>query len=175
MNGARVVKVFEMMAGIGLALMLAMGCSPAGPSLPLLGTTAPPRTQAMQPPSPAIPQNRPSSSVGPVAVEVVEQLRLRVPKQGRQAWLQAERASWDPWLQRQQGFLGRELYWDAQRQEGVLLIRWASRADWDAIPKAEIERVQESFVLVARQALGQANGNPFPLLQSGALEPMGRS
>lgn len=175
MNSARLFKILEVLAASGLALVVAMGGSPVGAAVALPGTNAPPRILAMPLPSPAIPQTRSGRADGPVAVEVVEQLRLRVPKQGRQAWLKAERASWDPWLQRQQGFLGRELYWDAQREEGVLLIRWASRADWDAIPKADIERVQNHFVLLARQALGQGIGNPFPLLHAGALEPMGHS
>lgn len=175
MNGARVFKILEAFAALGLVLLLALGGSAASAAIPRLRMPSPLRSLALQPPRPAIPQTRSARGDGPVAVEVVEQLRLRVPKQGRQAWLEAERASWDPWLQQQQGFLGRELYWDAQRQEGVLLIRWASRADWDAIPKADIERVQDHFVLLARQALGHANGNPFPLLHAGALEPMGRS
>ena len=106
-------------------------------------------------------------------VEVVEHLRLKVPSEARQAWLIAEQASWDPWLRRQPGFLGRDLYWDAERQEGVLLIRWETQQAWDAIPREEIERVQEDFEACARRALGHEEGNPFPMLGSGSLDPMG--
>lgn len=112
-------------------------------------------------------------SAGP-RVEVVEHLRLRVPHEARQAWLIAEQASWEPWLRRQPGFLGRDLYWDADRQEGVLLIRWASQQAWDSIPQAEIDQVQAAFEACARRALGRSEGNPFPLLSSGSLLPIGQ-
>jgi uncharacterized protein (TIGR03792 family) len=102
---------------------------------------------------------------------VVEQLRLRVPAHQRQAWLDAERGSWGPFLARQDGFLGRELFWDPGREEAVLLIRWASRTQWQSIPTPELEQVQERFEQIARQGTGVAAGNPFPLVFEGELEP----
>jgi len=108
---------------------------------------------------------------GEYDVAVVEHLRVKVPAEARQAWLEAERGSWEPWLQRQPGYLGRELLWDGEREEGTLLIRWASRAQWKQIPEAEIEAVQERFEQLARQATGENQGNPFPLLFEGELQP----
>ena len=108
---------------------------------------------------------------GEYDVAVVEHLRVKVPAEARQAWLEAERGSWDPWLAQQPGFLGRELLWDGDREEGTLLIRWASREQWKQIPEAEIETVQEHFEQLARQATGQSQGNPFPLLFEGELQP----
>ena len=108
---------------------------------------------------------------GEYDVAVVEHLRVKVPSEARQAWLEAERGSWDPWLAQQPGFLGRELLWDGDREEGTLLIRWASREQWKQIPEAEIEAVQERFEQLARQATGQSQGNPFPLLFEGELQP----
>ena len=104
---------------------------------------------------------------------VVELLRLGVPAADYRAWLQAEQASWEPWLGKQPGFQGRQLLWDRQRQEGTLLIRWASRDQWKAIPEAEVTRVQDRFEALARQLTGQASGNPFPLLTEAELEPLG--
>jgi uncharacterized protein (TIGR03792 family) len=103
-------------------------------------------------------------------VAIVEQLRVKVLAQAREAWLEAERESWDPWLRRQDGFLGRDLFWDSEREEGLLLIRWASREQWKAIPEAEVEAVQERFESLARQATGQREGNPFPLVLEGELQ-----
>ena len=108
---------------------------------------------------------------GEYDVAVVEHLRVKLPSEARQAWLEAERGSWDPWLAQQPGFLGRELLWDGDREEGTLLIRWASREQWKQIPEAEIETVQEHFEQLARQATGQSQGNPFPLLFEGELHP----
>ena len=104
-------------------------------------------------------------------VGVIEQLRLRVPTPHRELWLEAEARSWQPWLERQDGFLGRDLYWDPQRQEGVLLIRWSSREQWKSIPDQEVLRVQERFEAVVNQALDRDVEAPplFPLLAEGEL------
>ena len=113
-----------------------------------------------------------AAGVAPAA-PVVELLRLDVPAADYPAWLEAEKASWEPWLTQQSGFLDRQLLWDRQRQEGTLLIRWASRAQWKAIPEAEVTRVQGHFEQLARQFTGMTSGNPFPLLAEAELEPPG--
>ena len=102
---------------------------------------------------------------------VIEQLRLRVPEPHRELWLQAEASSWQPWLEQQQGFLGRDLFWDPEREEGLLLIRWNSREQWKAIPQAEVLRVQARFEAEVNQALNRpAEATPlFPLLAEGEL------
>ena len=102
---------------------------------------------------------------------VVEQLRLRVPSDALQAWLEAERGSWEPWLARQPGFMQRQLFWDPQRQEGTWLIYWASRQQWQATSNEEQQQVQQRFELLARAGTGQQQGNPFPLIFSGELLP----
>ena len=86
---------------------------------------------------------------------VIEQLRLRVPEPHRELWLQAEASSWQPWLEQQQGFLGRDLFWDPEREEGLLLIRWTSREQWKAIPQTEVLRVQARFEAEVNQALNR--------------------
>lgn len=129
----------------------------------------------------ALPAPAADADSGDDSGAVVEQLRVKVAAAEREAWLQAEQQSWGPWLQRQEGFLGRELLWDGERQEGLLLIRWRSRGDWLAIPASEMEAVQERFERAARLALSQAAGdaepaaagNPFPLVAAGELEPLG--
>ena len=108
---------------------------------------------------------------GSYDVAVIEHLRIQVPSQGRKAWLEAERGSWEPWLADQDGFIGRDLLWDPETEEGTLLIRWSSREAWKAIPEHEVEVVQERFEQLARQATGQKEGNPFPLVFEGELLP----
>ncbi len=105
-------------------------------------------------------------------VAVVEHLRVKVPAEGRQAWLAAEEGSWEPWLAQQDGFLDRQLLWDAEREEGTLLIRWASKDQWKAIPPEVVEAVQARFEELARQATGTTAGNPFPLVFEGELQPL---
>ena len=113
-------------------------------------------------------QQRPGD---PFEVAVVEHLRIKVPAEARQAWLEAERGSWEPWLAQQPGYQGRDLLWDEDHEEGTLLIRWASRRQWKGIAPEELEAVQEQFERLARQATGIAQGNPFPLVFEGELQP----
>jgi uncharacterized protein (TIGR03792 family) len=115
---------------------------------------------------------------GSLEVAVIEHLRVRVQADAQAAWLHAEAHSWDPWLRRQSGYLGRDLRWDADREEGVLLIRWASREQWKAISDDEVARVQVRFEALARRALRGAPAtdlplpaNPFPLVHASELEP----
>lgn len=97
---------------------------------------------------------------------VVEHLRLQVPAAWREAWLEAEQRTWDPWLRQQKSFLGREVLWDRDREEGVLLIHWGSRDDWKAIPEGDVAAIQECFEATAKRllALPLQSENPFPLL-----------
>ena len=108
---------------------------------------------------------------GSFKVAVVEHLRVKVPAEALQAWLEAERGSWEPWLAQQEGYLGRDLLWDPEREEATLLIRWASREQWKAIPLGEVDAEQERFEQLARQATGTRQGNPFPLVFEGELQP----
>jgi len=113
----------------------------------------------------------PAAMPQPYDVVMVEHLRLKVPAAGVEAWLEAERGSWEPWLAEKPGFLDRQLLWDAEREEGTLLIHWASREQWKAIPQQDVERVQRRFEALARQATGINQGNPFPLIFEGELQP----
>ncbi|MEB3318211.1 MAG: TIGR03792 family protein [Cyanobacteriota bacterium] len=105
-------------------------------------------------------------------VAVVEHLRLKVSDRGREAWLLAELETWDPWLRQQKGFVEREVLWDSDREEGILLIHWASHADWKAIPTSEVATIQESFEAAAKRrlALPPQSENPFPLIFAGEVE-----
>jgi len=102
---------------------------------------------------------------------IVEHLRLDVPKKFKNAWLKAEEGSWEPWLLKQDGFLGRQLFWDPKVEEATLLIGWESRMVWKSISQAEINLVQQDFEKIAREETGESSGNPFPLIFEGELNP----
>ena len=102
---------------------------------------------------------------------IVEHLKLDVPKKFKDAWLKAEQGSWEPWLLKQDGFLGRQLLWDPKVEEATLLIGWRSRAVWKNISLKEINLVQQDFEKIARKETGETNGNPFPLIFEGELNP----
>ena len=102
---------------------------------------------------------------------IVEHLKLEVPKKFKNAWLKAEEGSWEPWLLKQDGFLGRQLFWDPKGEEATLLIGWESRAIWKNISQSEINLVQQDFEKIARKETGETSGNPFPLIFEGELHP----
>ena len=102
---------------------------------------------------------------------IVEHLKLDVPKQFKNSWLKAEEGSWEKWLLKQDGFLGRQLFWDPKGEEATLLIGWESRAVWKNISQSEINLVQQDFEKIARKETGQRSGNPFPLIYEGELNP----
>ena len=102
---------------------------------------------------------------------IVEHLKLAVPKKFKYAWLKAEEGSWEPWLLKQDGFLGRQLFWDPKVEEATLLIGWESRAVWKSISHTEINLVQQDFEKIARKETGETSGNPFPLIFEGELNP----
>ena len=103
---------------------------------------------------------------------IVEHLKLEVPKEFKNAWLKAEEGSWEKWLVKKDGFLGRQLFWDPKVEEATLLIGWESRAVWKSISQSEINLVQEDFEKIARKETGQGSGNPFPLIYEGELNPV---
>ena len=102
---------------------------------------------------------------------IIEHLRLHVDDQDREAWLEAERGSWEQWLAKKRGFLGRKLFWDPLREEATLMITWSSYSEWKSIPQGEIDAVQERFEELAREGTGLEKGNPFPLIYEGELKP----
>ena len=102
---------------------------------------------------------------------VIEHLRLSVPAKYKDAWLVSEKKSWQPWLEKKDGFIERKLFWDEKAQEAIILISWSDREKWKSIPKENIEEAQEIFEEYARDATGNLEGNPFPLTFEGELIP----
>ena len=105
---------------------------------------------------------------------VIEQLRLKVPESQVQTWLDAEKQTWQPWLEQQDGFLGRDIAWDPAHEEGQLLIHWATRDQWKAINPDDVDMVQRQFDSVVNAALGRSATaeSPFPLVLECELLPL---
>ena len=76
---------------------------------------------------------------------VIEELRLKVPADFKAAWLNAEKEIWEPWLSSQDGFLGRQLFWDKKKEEALILVNWKSKKLWKSIPMSEVNLVQQKF------------------------------
>ena len=106
------------------------------------------------------------------AAGVVEVLQMPVSAGQRQCWRQAEEAHWEPWLEQQDGYRGRELLWDPERQQAVVLVGWQSQQQWDAIPTSSIGSTEEAFNAQLRDCLGVNAEAPLPLQRTGALKPL---
>ena len=100
---------------------------------------------------------------------VTEELRLKVPSQYKEVWLKTEKQIWDPWLSSQVGFLGRQLFWDKEKEEALILVTWKSKKLWKSIPMSEVNVVQQKFEDNVKNALNVGE-NPFELIYEGELD-----
>ena len=100
---------------------------------------------------------------------VIEELRLKVPSEFRTVWLKAEKKIWEPWLSSQEGFLGRQLFWDKEKEEALILVNWKSKKLWKNIPMTAVNEVQEKFENNVKTALN-VRENPFELIYEGELD-----
>ena len=103
---------------------------------------------------------------------VVEELRLKVPADLKAVWLNAEKEVWEPWLSSKDGFLGRQLFWDKEKEEALILVNWESKKLWKSIPISEVNVVQEKFEDNVKTAL-KVKENPFELIYEGELDKQG--
>ena len=101
-------------------------------------------------------------------VMVIEELRLKVPADSKAVWLNAEKKIWDPWLSSQDGFLGRQLFWDKEKEEALILVNWKSKKLWKSIPMTEVNLVQQKFEDNVKAALNVGE-NPFELIYEAEL------
>ncbi len=100
---------------------------------------------------------------------VTEELRLKVPAQYKEVWLKTEKQIWDPWLSSQEGFLGRQLFWDKENEEALILVNWKSKKLWKSIPMSEVNVVQQEFEDNVKTALNLSE-NPFELFYEAELD-----
>ena len=99
---------------------------------------------------------------------VIEELRLKVPSEYKEVWLNIEKKIWDPWLSSQDGFLGRQLFWNKEKEEALILVNWKSKNLWKSIPMSEVNLVQQKFEDNVKTALNVGE-NPFVLIYEGEL------
>ena len=100
---------------------------------------------------------------------VIEELRLKVPADLKAAWLNAEKEIWAPWLSSQDGFLGRQLFWDKEKEEALILVNWKNKKLWKSIPMSDVNVVQQKFEDNVKDALNVGE-NPFELIYEGELD-----
>ena len=103
---------------------------------------------------------------------VTEELRLSIPSEFKKVWLQAEKEVWEPWLSIQEGFLGRQIFWDKEKEEALILVNWENKKLWKSISMNEVNKIQEKFEENVKTSLN-TDVNPFELIYEGELVKQG--
>ena len=77
---------------------------------------------------------------------VIEWLKFKVSPQLREQFIETDAQIWTATLAAFPGFLGKEV-WIAPNvpQEIILVIRWATRQQWEAIPLSILEETEKKF------------------------------
>ena len=99
---------------------------------------------------------------------ITEELRLSVPVKYKKAWLNAENKIWEPWLARQEGFLGRQIFYNEKKEEALLLVNWENKKLWKNISEEEVNKIQNLFEDNVKDQLNLRK-NPFQLIYEGEL------
>jgi uncharacterized protein (TIGR03792 family) len=83
---------------------------------------------------------------------VIEQLTFRVPLSLQPRFLALDAEIWTATLAAQPGYLGKEVWVEADTPETLhLIIRWQTRAAWSAVPAEVLALTDQRFTA----ALGQ--------------------
>ena len=99
---------------------------------------------------------------------IVEELRLSVPLKYKETWLKAEEEVWEPWLSKQDGFLGRQIFYNQKAGEALLLVKWKNRNLWKNISEEEVNKMQKIYEETVTSSLG-VETNPFKFIYEGEL------
>jgi len=99
---------------------------------------------------------------------IVEELRLSVPQKYKETWLKAEEDVWEPWLSKQNGFLGRQIFYNHKTGEALLLVKWESKSLWKNISDEEVNKMQKIYEKTVTSSLGLET-NPFEFIYEGEL------
>ena len=99
---------------------------------------------------------------------IVEELRLSVPLKYKETWLKAEEEIWEPWLSKQDGFLGRQIFYNQKTGEALLLVKWRNRNLWKNISDEEVNKMQKIYEETVTSSLG-VETNPFKFIYEGEL------
>ena len=99
---------------------------------------------------------------------ITEELRLEIPFKFKEVWLQAEKEVWEPWLSVQDGYLGRKIFWDKEKEEALILVKWKNKTLWKNISMKQVIEIQEKFEENVKTSLN-LDENPFKLIYEGEL------
>ncbi|MBD1831105.1 MULTISPECIES: TIGR03792 family protein [Cyanophyceae] len=90
---------------------------------------------------------------------VIEWLKIEVPPEIREKYIQKDAEIWTAFLATCPGFLGKEVWLNPNDPTGLtLVIRWETRENWKSISSERLQQVEEQF--------DQAMGDSYPIIDS---------
>ena len=99
---------------------------------------------------------------------IIEELRLSIPAKYKKVWLRAENEIWEPWLSEQKGYEGRQIFYNEEKEEALVLVKWQNKALWKSISMDEVNQIQEIFEENIKENLNKSN-YPFKFIYEGEL------
>ena len=103
---------------------------------------------------------------------ITEELRLKIPSNYKDVWITAEKEIWEPWLSRQDGFLRRQIFWNKDKEEDLILVNWENKKLLKKIKINDIQKIQDKFEENVKASL-DLNQNPFEIIYEGELLTQG--
>lgn len=90
---------------------------------------------------------------------VIEWLKVKVPPEVREKYIQKDEEIWTAFLKDCAGFLSKEVWINpTATAEIILVIRWATREQWKSIPQERLQQIEAHFT--------QAMGAEYPIIDS---------
>ncbi|AFZ32913.1 hypothetical protein Glo7428_4471 [Gloeocapsa sp. PCC 7428] len=97
---------------------------------------------------------------------VIELLKCKVDPDLREQYLQLDAEVWTKALAECPGFLGKEVWLNPQEtSEVILVIRWATKEQWKAIPDEFLNRIEQLFL--------QQMGRTYKIVESAEYQVYG--
>jgi uncharacterized protein (TIGR03792 family) len=94
---------------------------------------------------------------------VIELLKVKIPPEQREKYIQEDARIWTQALAKYPGFLSKEVWINPNNPEEVtLIIRWATREDWEAIPQADLDAIAKHF--------DETMGKSYPIVESSEFQ-----
>lgn len=77
---------------------------------------------------------------------LVEYLTFAVPSVEREQWIEVEGEVWTPFLERQPGFVSKQVWCERGDDAHVhVAVWWTDEASWKSIPQAELDAVEAAM------------------------------
>lgn len=94
---------------------------------------------------------------------VIEWLKVNVPPELREQYIQKDAEIWTPLLSQHSGFAGKEVWINPNDPtEIVMVIRWQNREAWKEVPSEALQEADRQFT--------EAMGQPFSFTAEGEYQ-----